>query len=79
MGKRYRPSNGTEGAEFCEAWCDRCVKDVAAQRGDFENGCYIRAATYAFEVDDPEYPSEWTYDATGQPCCTAFEEASKEE
>ena len=24
-----------------------------------------------FDLNDPEYPEEWTYDNLGHPCCTA--------
>jgi hypothetical protein len=28
-----------------------------------------------YDLTDPEYPTEWTHRADGQPTCTAFEEA----
>jgi hypothetical protein len=34
--------------------------------------CSILARTVAWDVDDPEYPHEWRYDANGDPHCTAF-------
>ena len=30
------------------------------------------AGTLVFDLDDDEYPDEWTYDADGNPTCTAF-------
>lgn len=67
MTKRYRPSNGEEGIAFMADWCDRCSRDRE------HGGCSIVALTLCLKVDNPEYPSEWVYDADGQPCCTAFE------
>ena len=69
-GAKYRPSNGTEGEMFMERWCYRCTKDD--QQNVF---CPIIAKTMAFDVDNPEYPSEWQYNPQGQPICTAFEES----
>lgn len=72
MADPYRPSNGTEGADFMDEWCNRCARD-AAFREDPDNcdGCSIAAATFAFEIDHPEYPKEWITDEKG-PRCTAF-------
>jgi hypothetical protein len=71
----YRPSNGTEGAAFTEAFCANCIKDHAVNRGgtdpDWEEGCPILAATYAFNVTDPRYPKEWIQVDDG-PMCTAY-------
>ncbi len=78
--RAYRPSNGTEGIGFYENWCGLCVADIPFREGDCENGCRILANTLVYDLDDPEYPDEWVYDADGNPCCTAFrEEAGKEE
>lgn len=74
----YRPSNGTEGAWFWEAWCCRCQRDKAMREGaDFDEcddneRCDIIANTMAFGIDEPSYPQEWRYDENGTPCCTAF-------
>jgi hypothetical protein len=59
---------------FQERWCEQCKRD-AAFRQDMESddGCQILAMTMAVDEDDPDYPKEWTFDAEGQPCCTAFE------
>jgi hypothetical protein len=73
-GEKYRPSNGTEGEIFIEAWCGRCKHDAEFQANpDSADGCQIVAATFCFDVPDPKYPPEWQYDADGQPKCTAFE------
>ena len=72
MSKKYRPSNGYEGADFMAHFCDRCKRDEAFQAGTGDS-CPIVAATMAYSVNDPEYPSEWVYDAEGYALCTAFE------
>lgn len=73
----YRPSNGTEGEMFMEQWCSRCARDVAYRNNKPEYGCRILAATFVFDIDDPEYPKEWIRQATddewpGTARCTAF-------
>lgn len=64
-GERYRPSNGTEGADFICEFCCRCQRDV-------NEDCEILAATFRMEVDDPLYPPEWCFDDQDSPVCTAF-------
>jgi hypothetical protein len=71
-GQKYRPSNGTEGEIFYDAWCQDCRKDEAFRKGEGDS-CLILAATMCLDVDDEEYPKEWLYGADGQPKCTAFE------
>jgi hypothetical protein len=61
----YRPSNGSEGADFMADFCDRCAKDI-------NGGCPIVADTFVYAANDPKYPKEWVYGEHG-PCCTAFE------
>lgn len=64
-GKKYRPSCGTEGHLFMNAWCLKCSK--------WDGGnCHIALATCAFDVDDPEYPNQWQYNENGQPICLEF-------
>jgi hypothetical protein len=73
MARKYRPSNGTEGAIFMSHWCDRCKRDEAFQRDPINNdSCPIVAATMAYDVGDQSYPVEWVEDDDG-PRCTAFE------
>jgi hypothetical protein len=74
MNDKYRPSNGTEGIGFQERYCFRCKND------DEEKGklCDILTRTYAFDVDDPRYPEEWTY-KDGKPVCTAFQDVDTPE
>lgn len=45
---------------------------------DDNEKCEIIALTFALDVDHPAYPKEWTFDADGQPCCTAFIPAGEE-
>jgi hypothetical protein len=68
-GKPYRPSCGTEGMDFAEIFCDRCIKDQ-----DEDDPCTIYTNTMVFMQNEPEYPKEWIYDEQEQPTCTAFEE-----
>ena len=71
--ERYRPSNGTEGEGFFCRFCDRCERDREAWENDNPaDGCEILLRTMLYDVSDPEYPAEWTYDAKGEPVCTAF-------
>ena len=64
---KYCPSNGTEGAYFIEAWCVGCANE------DWEEkNCPILTAAMVYDVDEDEYPAEWTYNEHGTPICTAF-------
>lgn len=65
MTRPYRPGSGTEGMDFMEQFCDRCVRDVA-------QNCSIKDASWVYEIDDPRYPKEWVQDEAGARC-TAFE------
>lgn len=74
----YRPANGSEGDCFTSHFCDRCIHDRAARQGDYANGCEIYLRSMAFDINDPEYPTEWvTID--GEPTCTAFMEDGGDE
>lgn len=64
-GKKYRPSNGTEGELFFSHYCDKCSK---------KDTCQLMHRTMAFDVEHPEYPAEICYSAEGQPTCTEFDE-----
>jgi hypothetical protein len=64
-GKPYRPSNGTEGLDFMEAFCDRCKKNA-------DRSCPIIASAFWYLEYDPKYPRELIHDAEGHPTCTAF-------
>lgn len=68
----YRPSNGIEGAEFEDTWCQNCKAEDAYWRGEGE-GCPILAAVNVYQIDDPNYPKEWREDGPSGPRCTKFE------
>lgn len=76
-GTLYRPSNGTEGCGFYEDWCTHCQHDKPMSEGkDFQicdagDVCQIIADTLFYDVDDPKYPSEWTWQ-NGCPTCSKF-------
>jgi hypothetical protein len=75
MVEPYRPSSGSEGADFQERFCIHCERDRAFREtdylGDAALGCQILAATYRYAVDHPDYPKEWIEDERGARC-TAF-------
>lgn len=70
----YRPSNGTQGADFQDQWCCHCQRDAAFQADPNAEGCEIVAATFCYDITDPKYPKEWVYGNDGQPKCTAYTE-----
>jgi hypothetical protein len=67
----YRPSCGSEGADFMARFCDLCSRD-AAYRDGAGDSCPIAAASLTYLIDQPGYPAEWIRDEAG-PRCTAFE------
>lgn len=71
-GHPYRPSNGTEGEIFAEAWCSACSR----RHGFAGQGCTIFVASMAHGIGEPGYPVEWQYGADGQPACTGFRDAA---
>ena len=71
--KLYRPSNGTEGMDFTERFCDQCVHEEKYQRTqEGEDACVILSNSMRYEIDDPDYPKEWIYQ-NGRAVCTKFE------
>ena len=62
----YRPSCGSEGADFMTHWCGRCVRDQ-------DGGCPFAGMAMAFRIEDPEYPRVWREDGPAGPRCTAFD------
>lgn len=71
MTEHYRPSCGTEGLDFQEAFCERCTKN---RREAKDGGCRILLATFIHDVEDADYPPEWRYTDDGKPTCTAFKD-----
>ena len=70
MVERYSPANGSEGEWFHERFCYQC-KHHSWPVG---TGCEIQLRALVYRRNAPQYPDEWTFDAEGQPTCTAFEE-----
>jgi hypothetical protein len=74
----YRPSNGTEGMDFMDHFCDRCERDrIYRETQDGTDGCPIAAASFLYDIKEPGYPPEWVEDAEGFARCTAFEDEEK--
>lgn len=72
-GKPYRPGSGSEGMAFDDTWCCHCTRDQEFRSDpDSADGCPILANTFAYAIDDPNYPKEWVYGHDGRPCCTGF-------
>lgn len=75
MKEPYRPSNGTEGAFFCERFCNHCIHDR-------NQDCDIFARSLSWNIGDDNYPKEWVCEWSEaddgfpicNPECTAFEE-----
>jgi len=64
---------------FDDEWCSRCQRD-AAWREDENSAepCDILSRSFAYDIGDPEYPTEWIEDdvswpTPSNPRCTAFE------
>lgn len=77
MCRKYQPSNGSEGMSFISAFCDNCIHERWSHHQDEnreEDKCGILSRTMLHNVDDPEYPTEWTYDKDGRPLCTAWKQ-----
>lgn len=55
--ENYFPSNGTEGMEFIEKYCDNCYK---------EKFCTILTGSMIGKE-----PKQWIYDENGIPYCTS--------
>ena len=76
-GASFRPSNGTEGMTFDDAFCNRCEHDRAwRERANLEDnprGCQILSDAMLYDQDDNLFPKEWQYDEDGWPTCTEFE------
>lgn len=66
--KSYRPANGSEGMDFMEVYCERCVHNRQWPL------CEIQANSMVYNVGDASYPSEWVCDDNGHnPRCLVFE------
>lgn len=68
--RKYRPSNGSEGMWFTEKYCMNCIHCDPDPDGPKQ--CEILCDTMCFNVNEPEYPGEWTYDENDKPKCTKW-------
>ena len=73
MAEKYRPSSSTEGDAFMSQFCYQCARHHTESEEDADTGgvCEIVMRTQAWNVTDPEYPTEWQSGEHGA-CCTAF-------
>ena len=72
-GEKFRPSNGTEGMTFTEAFCERCIHEKWTHtQNDNDAKCEILSATMLYDFDDEKYPNEWQYGDDGYPICTEW-------
>lgn len=72
---KYRPANGTEGEWFKEKFCYRCrylvfVEDIGSEDCSLD----ILGDAETFDINEENYPDEWTYNEKGKPICTKFED-----
>lgn len=74
-GEPYRPSSGTESDSFMSRHCYQCRHErwLHRQKEDRdEDKCPIISLSMGYDVDDPLYPKEWTYNKDSKPTCTKF-------
>jgi hypothetical protein len=67
---KYKPSNGTEGMIFTDEYCMNCIHCDPNPEG--EKQCDILLRTMCYDLNDKEYPEEWTYNEKEEPICTAW-------
>lgn len=68
--EKYRPSNGSEGDWFINEYCMNCIHENPSQES--KHKCDILTFTFCLDLNDKDYPSEWTYNEKHEPICTAF-------
>lgn len=68
--RKYRPSNGTEGMIFTDTYCMNCINCDPDPTGKKQCGILFR--TLVHNINDEEYPQEWTYDENDKPICTSW-------
>lgn len=73
-GKKYCPSNGTDGMIFQGHYCDHCLHDKFNHTQDFnDKQCEILNQAFLIaDSRDPAFPKEWQYDENDRPTCTAY-------
>ena len=67
---KYQPSNGTEGMWFIEKFCMNCINCDPDPNGPKQ--CEILCRSMTFNIKDPNYPTEWTYNDMDEPICTSW-------
>ena len=71
--KKYRPSNGTEGSIFIERFCAHCEHEKYIHTlDDKDKKCQILSNTFIYDIDDPNYPTEWQENDQGEEFCSNF-------
>lgn len=74
----YKPSNGTEGEIFFSKFCYRC-KNYVYDEETGSDDCILNLilAAEINDIDDPDYPDQWTYDKDNKPTCLEFVKEDK--
>jgi len=71
--RKYRPSNGSEGEWFMDKFCENCLYEKWTHTmNDKDAKCDILSNSMLYDLNDPKYPAEWTYDAQGHATCTKY-------
>lgn len=72
--KKYEPYSADEGENFMNHFCANCRHEKFMHtQNDADKKCGIlKNRTMVYNVNDEQYPSEWTYDENDNPTCTAF-------
>ena len=74
-GEQYRPSNGTEGECFIDAWCSQCERDkvmngdATDEDADKDQSLYCQILGASMRDGGAK---EWVYGEDGQPKCIEF-------
>lgn len=71
MSKKYQPSNGTAGEWFTDKYCMHCLHCDPNPEGAKQ--CDILLRSLSYDINDPEYPSEWVYNTENKPICTNYQ------
>jgi hypothetical protein len=69
-GKKYCPSNGSEGDWFEDKFCMNCIHTNPDPHKKPQ--CDIWCSALCFRVDEPDFPKEWIYDENDEPVCTSW-------
>lgn len=74
-GRKYCPSNGTEGEWFISKFCANCIHERwlhDPENCDDSGKCEILSNSMLYNYNEPGYPKEWIYDENDKPSCTSF-------